>query len=196
LPKSDDVCTIVGTGVRNSIAGQAPARQQSADFRERYLLPGAALIARLLVGGIFLVAAIPKLGDTGGFVDSIRAYHLMPPTLVVPFAIALPWVELLAGGYLLLGYMSHWAGVATALLLAIFVVALTDALITGNTAHSCGCFGKGAESNPVLAFLAGGNTITPWDDIRDAILIGLSLAIAAWGAGAWSVDRLLARKRL
>jgi uncharacterized membrane protein YphA (DoxX/SURF4 family) len=164
------------------------------DVRGRYLLPGAALLARLLVGGIFVVAAIPKLGDTAAFADGIRAYHLMPPALVVPVAIALPWVELLAGAYLLAGYMSRWAGLATAGLLIVFVVALTDALVTGNTAHSCGCFGRGAGSNPVLAFLAGGNTITSWDDIRDAILIALSLSIAVWGAGPWSVDGFLGRR--
>jgi uncharacterized membrane protein YphA (DoxX/SURF4 family) len=180
--------------VRNSIT--APARLHPAPnhFRERYFLPGAALTARLLVGGIFLVAAIPKLGDTAAFADGIRAYHLMPPSLVVPVAIALPWVELLFGAYLLAGYMSRWASLATAGLLAIFVVALTDALVTGNTAHSCGCFGRGAGSNPILAFLVGGNTITAWDDIRDGILIALSLSIAVWGAGAWSVDGYLRRR--
>jgi uncharacterized membrane protein YphA (DoxX/SURF4 family) len=180
--------------VRNSVTAVARTQHAPHDVRERYVLPGAALLARLLVGGIFLVAAIPKLGNTAAFADGIRAYHLLPPSLVVPVAIALPWLELLVGVYLLAGYMSRWAGLAAAGMLTIFVVALTEALVTGNTAHSCGCFGRGAGSNPVLAFLAGGNTITAWDDIRDVILIGLAIVVAGWGAGRWSVDGYLRRR--
>lgn len=181
--------------MRNSITMSNSVRSDEADIRTRWVLPGALLPARLLVGGIFLVAAVPKIGDPGGFADAVRGYGLLPPPFVVPFALMLPWLEMLVALYLLAGYMSRWAGAAAAVLLAMFVVALTDALITGNTAHSCGCFGKGAGSNPILAFLAGGNSITPWDDIRDAILIGLSLLIAWRGTGPWSVDGFLQRRR-
>jgi len=181
--------------VRNIISLPARTQREADGIRERYLLPGAVLIARLLVGGIFLVAAIPKIADAGSFAEGVRAYHLMPPALVVPFAFAFPWLELLVALYILLGYMSRLAAGVAALMLLMFVVALTDALVTGNTAHSCGCFGKGAGSNPILAFLAGGNTITLWDDIRDVILIGLSLLIAVRGAGPWSLDGLIAGRR-
>jgi uncharacterized membrane protein YphA (DoxX/SURF4 family) len=153
----------------------------------------ALLVARLLVGGIFLVAAVPKIGDPGGFADAVRAYGLLPAPFVVPFALMLPWLELGVALYLLAGYMTRWAGIGAALLLATFTVAIAHALVTGSTAHACGCFGPGAASNPVLRFLAGGSTVTAWDGIRDLILFALCLLLAWRGAGRWAVDRILAR---
>jgi uncharacterized membrane protein YphA (DoxX/SURF4 family) len=153
------------------------------------------LVARLLLGGIFLAAALPKLQDAGAFADAVRAYHLLPPEVVVPFALILPWLELLVALYLLTGFMARFAAGAAVLMLASFVVALVSALASGNTAHSCGCFGSGIGANPVVAFLAGGNTITWWDPIRDLILIALALLIVMAGAGRYSLDHLFGRTR-
>jgi uncharacterized membrane protein YphA (DoxX/SURF4 family) len=158
------------------------------------LLPPALLLARIVVGGIFLAAALPKIGDPGGFADTIRGYGLLPAGLVVPIALMLPWLELVVSLYLLAGYMTRWAGIGGALLLAMFTVALIDALVTGSTAHSCGCFGSSSATNPVLRFLAGGDTITPWDSIRDAILTALCLLIAWRGPGTWAIDSVIERR--
>jgi len=58
-----------------------------------------------------------------------------------------------------------------------------------------GCFGPGAAANPVVAFLAGGSTITWWDVMRDLLLLGLSVLVIVHGPGAVSADALLARRR-
>jgi uncharacterized membrane protein YphA (DoxX/SURF4 family) len=150
------------------------------------------LTARLLVGGIFLLAGWAKVQSPGAFADAVRAFHILPPSLVLPFAFVVPWLELLVALYLIAGFMSRLAAVGSIILLAGFVFALGNALATGNTAHACGCFGSGADANPLLAFLAGGNTVTWWDVIRDIILVGLSLLVAVRGAGLLSLDALLA----
>jgi uncharacterized membrane protein YphA (DoxX/SURF4 family) len=152
------------------------------------------LVIRILVGGIFLIAALSKIVSPGDFADTVRAFHLLPPSLVVPFALILPWLELLAAAYLLAGFMTRVGAAAAAGMLLIFIAALTDALVTGNTAHPCGCFGSLA-SNPVIALLAGGTTIGWWDVVRDVILLALSVMLIWRGGGAYSVDTLLHRER-
>src|SRR5579872_4973191 len=127
---------------------------------------------RLILGGIFLIAGLDKVLAPGVFADAVRSYHLLPASLVLPFAYLLPWLELLAAVYLLLGFMTRLAAGATGLMLLTFIVALGRALATGDTNHACGCFGTG--TNPVLAFLSGGDTITWWDLIRDLLLLGMS----------------------
>jgi uncharacterized membrane protein YphA (DoxX/SURF4 family) len=159
------------------------------------LMPVALVGARLLVGAIFLIAGLSKVGSPGAFADAVRAYHILPPELVLPFALVIPWLELLAALYLLAGFMARLAAAGTAIMLGGFVYGLTDALARGNTAHACGCFVGGVTANPVVAFLAGGNTITWWDVIRDLLLLGLSILVVVRGAGPVSVDALLARRR-
>lgn len=153
------------------------------------------LAARLLVGGIFLVASVPKIQSPGAFADAVRAFHLLPPDLVLPFAFVLPWLELLVAIYLITGFLTRLGALGSIVLLGTFIVALLDALLTGNTAHACGCFGSAGDANAVLSLLAGGNTVTAWDVIRDVILLLLSGLILWWGPGRISAEAILARRR-
>jgi uncharacterized membrane protein YphA (DoxX/SURF4 family) len=157
----------------------------------RWVLLGA----RLLVGGIFLVAGLDKIVAVGAFADAVRSYHILPPSLVLPFALAVPPIEILIGIYLLLGFQVRLAALGSILFLSMFIVALGRALILGDTDHACGCFGEGGTVNPILAFLTGGSTITPWDVIRDLILVALSGLSFVGGAGACSIGRLLSWNR-
>jgi uncharacterized membrane protein YphA (DoxX/SURF4 family) len=152
----------------------------------------AQLVGRVLLGGIFLLAGIPKVQDPGAFAAAVRAYHLLPPSLVVPFALVLPWIEILVGAYLLAGFQTRLVSIAAGLLLAMFIVALTTALVRGDAAHACGCFGAG-QSNVVTATLAGGDTIGWWDPLRDLLLLLIAAGLTLGGAGTLSIDRLLAR---
>lgn len=140
------------------------------------------------------MAGLDKVQAPGAFADAIRAFHLLPPELVLPLAFILPWLELLVAAYLLLGFMTRPATIGAGLLLLGFVVALGSSLATGNTNHACGCFGSGGTVNPILAFLSGGSTITWWDLIRDLLLIGLVALVLVCGPGPLSVDGLIRRR--
>jgi uncharacterized membrane protein YphA (DoxX/SURF4 family) len=154
--------------------------------RERWE-PVLVIVARLLVGGTFLLAGATKVRAPAGFADSVRAYHLLPAHLVLPFATGLPWLELLVAAYLLLGFMTRIGAALSILMLAMFEYALINSLVTGNIHHACGCFGS-KDVNPILAFIAGGSTVTLWDVIRDAVLGVLAALIVWWGAGRYSLD--------
>lgn len=157
------------------------------------LLSAGLVAARVIVGGIFVLAGVGKVGNPGEFADSVRAFHILPPDLVLAYALIVPWLEILAGVYLIVGFMSKLAAALVIFLLLNFIVAIADALVTGNTAHPCGCFGS--NPNVVVAWLSGGNTVTTWDLIRDILLVLLAAAILLRGTGAFGIDSLLARRR-
>lgn len=152
----------------------------------RWVLLGA----RIVVAGIFLLAGLDKVVAVGAFADAVRSYHLLPASLVLPYALAIPPLEILVGVYLLLGFQARLAAIGSIVLLGMFIVALVRALILGDTDHACGCFGAGSTANPVLAFLTGGTTITPWDVARDFLLVALSGLIVVFGAGPISAGKL------
>src|SRR4051794_23650029 len=64
---------------------------------------GATLVARLVLGTVFGLAALAKITAPGLFRQDVAAYHLLPPAVVGPFALALPWIEALLALYLLVG---------------------------------------------------------------------------------------------
>lgn len=153
----------------------------------------ATLTSRLVLGLVFALAAASKITASGPFRTEVAAYHLLPSALVAPFALALPWIEALLALYLLIGLFLRPAAIVTAILLLVFIGALTISLIHGNTAHGCGCLPTSGPlgSLPFVTWLAGGATITPFDVVRDVVFVGLS-AVIYWGDRyALSLDALL-----
>jgi uncharacterized membrane protein YphA (DoxX/SURF4 family) len=96
---------------------------------------------RLLVGGIFAVAGAVKITDPAGFAVEAANYRLLPGALVNLMAITLPWIEVLAGGLLVIGVWRRASAAVIAVLMAAFIVAITSALARGLDVR-CGCFGK------------------------------------------------------
>lgn len=137
------------------------------------------LIARLVLGLVFALSALSKITAPGPFRASVAAYHLLPPALVGPFALALPWIEALLALYVLIGLFLRPTAIVMAALLALFTGALALSLASGNTAHGCGCLpASGPLSTlPLVTWLAGGATITAFDVARDLVFILLALAI-------------------
>ncbi len=143
----------------------------------------AALVSRLVLGGVFVAAGIPKILDPGAFAVAIRSYELALPEWFVSFsAYALPYAEVLIGLYVIFGlFTKPTAWVATALML-VFTVALLQGAVRGLDIN-CGCFGASEEpSNLWLAFL------------RDIGLVALGVHIALAPLGRFSVDALFRRR--
>ena len=98
------------------------------------------VVLRLLLGGVFLWAGWTKVIDPTGFVLIVGAYKVLPPTLVVPVAVTLPWLELITGICLVLGLWSRSSALIAVVLLAGFGVALGINIYRGADIF-CGCFG-------------------------------------------------------
>jgi uncharacterized membrane protein YphA (DoxX/SURF4 family) len=97
------------------------------------------LIARVMVGLIFLAAALDKITDPATFAASIDNYRILPHSISLVLATVLPWLELLCAFALLFGIGVHGSALLTGALLTLFTAAVISALLRGLDI-SCGCF--------------------------------------------------------
>jgi len=102
--------------------------------------PRTVRVSQLLIGLIFVVAALAKLGDLHSFADQVHNFRLLPLVLVNRVAMTLPWVELVAGLALVSGVRARSGALIGATLLACFTVAVLVAMGRGLD-FECGCFG-------------------------------------------------------
>lgn len=124
----------------------------------------ALLAARLLLAYLFLASGVSVLGDVAAAVSYFSSLGLPAPS-VLAWATCL--FELAAGVLILVGFRTRLA----ALLLAAFCVA----------AAFIGHYGQGGEDS-TLAFMH------QQAFLKDLAISGGLLALAAAGAGGWSVD--------
>lgn len=129
--------------------------------------------AQILIGLVFLVAGLAKIGDLGSFAGQIHNFRMMPVWSENILAMTLPWIEVVAAMCLILGHRARAAGVFAAALMFVFIVAVAQASLR-DLDIECGCFGtadatkvglKKLLENTGLFFLAVISTL-PWN--RDA----------------------------
>ncbi|HET9829505.1 MAG TPA: MauE/DoxX family redox-associated membrane protein [Nocardioidaceae bacterium] len=146
--------------------------------------PVARLVARVVVGGVWVVAGALKLSDPAANVRSVRAYQLLPEAVVPTVGHALPALEIVVGGALLLGLLTRVTATVSALMLAAFVIGIASAWARGLSIE-CGCFGGGGSP------AANAAAKYPWDIARDVGLLLLSVWLVWRPRSALSLDRRL-----
>jgi putative oxidoreductase len=97
-------------------------------------------VCRIGIGLVMLAAALGKIGDPVAFSSQIHHYHLMPIAAENLLAIALPWIELLAGLALVLGVHARSGAWLSAAMIIVFTLAVGTAVARGLDIE-CGCFG-------------------------------------------------------
>lgn len=139
--------------------------------------------ARLLVGGVWLVAGLLKLPDLASSVRAVRAYQLLPEAVVPAVGYALPILEVVVGLLLLMGLLVRGAAAVSGVLFVAFIAGIASAWARG-LQIDCGCFGGGGYN-------ANAAEEYPWEIARD---LGLLLA-SAWlvwrPRSPWAVDNRL-----
>ncbi|WP_238321981.1 MauE/DoxX family redox-associated membrane protein [Komagataeibacter europaeus] len=103
------------------------------------VLQGACGLCCGLVGGMFLLAGLPKLADHDSFLGVIASYRLVPSSLVTVVAWAIALAETLAAAALLSGMATRPGGLLSLALIAVFTLAMGINVARGRTALSCGC---------------------------------------------------------
>jgi uncharacterized membrane protein YphA (DoxX/SURF4 family) len=98
------------------------------------------LAFRWVLGGVFLVAAAPKILNPDKFAIDISNYRLLPYAWIHLLAITLPWIELVAGGLLVLGAWVRASSWIITGMMVVFVGVIASALARGLNIE-CGCFG-------------------------------------------------------
>lgn len=124
-----------------------------------------AWVGRILVAGVFIVAALGKLSDLPRFAAEIRDYEIAPIELSNAMAIVVPWFELVLAASMLSGFWRREGRALLALLLVAFTIAKISAEVRG-LEIACGCFGGFAAA--LDKSLSGINGI-----ILNFVLLGL-----------------------
>ncbi len=152
-------------------------------MRSRILLTWVELLARLVIGGVWLVAGYLKFSDPAGTVRSVRAFQLLPEQAVPTFGHLLPVAEMLIGLCLLAGLLTRGFAVVSGLLLVVFIVGISSAWARGLEIQ-CGCFGGGGyQENAAAGYLR--------DILRDIGLLLISLWLVWRPQSRLAVDNLL-----
>ena len=138
------------------------------------LHPWLTLRAPLALGAVFVGAALPKLADPPGFAKAIWAYQLFPAFVIHPAALALPWLELLCGACLCLGFWTRAAAGWLTVLLLTFLAALSINLARHHPVD-CGCFGTQTRPLSESERLAD----LRWAILRDLGLLALACQVLA-----------------
>lgn len=157
------------------------------------VVPLAALLGRLAVGGLFVLAGWSKLrASPSRFLEVLLAYDLLPRAVTAWFAEAVPLGEVTVGCFLILGLFTPLAALAAAFLLVVFTSAVGTALVR-NKDINCGCFGghrriqsqrwvilsRNSASLLALALVApSGARLVALDQA-----LPLSMGMAWWSAG-------------
>jgi uncharacterized membrane protein YphA (DoxX/SURF4 family) len=135
------------------------------------------LAARLLIGSLFVYASIHKIIDPADFAMSIRNYMIVPPLWSNILALTLPWIELGAGCFLILGVQTRPSALLTTGLLGIFLGAVIYAYSIGLDID-CGCFSSAASST---------GRVSIYHLVRDSSLFQISLFILVKDKGDFSI---------
>ena len=114
------------------------------------------LIARVIVGGVFIYAGWVKIIDPATFAKDVANYQMLPHAFINSVAIILPWVEVVAGGLMVTGVWLRGSSAVIALLIGVFLVGISQALVRGLDIH-CGCFGTVASRK--VGFVALGEDL-------------------------------------
>lgn len=122
-----------------------------------------AILARLVVGAVFLYAGLAKVLDPQAFSAQIAAYRLTPEMLTNVLAAFLPVLEIVCGLCLVAGRWVLGASALAMTLLAAFLFAIASALVRGLDID-CGCFS-----------VSGGHRVSLWRLLEDAVLFLLAL---------------------
>jgi uncharacterized membrane protein YphA (DoxX/SURF4 family) len=128
------------------------------------------LVARVVVGGVWVYAGTLKLPHPETSVTAVRSYQLLPTGPAETVGHVLPMLEVVVGACLVVGLLVRFTGVVSALMQVAFIVGIASVWSRG-IAIDCGCFGNGGADPDAFGKY-------PWEIARDGGLLALSLLLA------------------
>ena len=108
------------------------------------------LFARLLLGGMLLVAGGLKAFVPAEAASAVAAYKILPNQLAHIVGYALPWLEIAVGLLLIIGISIRMAAVIAGGIMLLFIGAIISVWARGMLID-CGCFGGGGAIDPSKA---------------------------------------------
>ena len=101
---------------------------------------------RLVIGVVFIYAALPKISRPADFAWSIAMYQMLHYSNVNLLAVVLPWVELICAVMFIFGIWTKGSAVVICGMCVMFIWALLHAIFHEIEMTSCGCFSQEGEA--------------------------------------------------
>jgi len=140
-------------------------------FRKLLRSRWIGLVARLLLGSIFIYASYHKIIAPDEFAKIVYGYDLFPSETINLIAIIIPFVELISGIALIIGIYTRPAAIVIIGMLTAFVIAISINIIRGHE-FDCGCFSSDTSQAANTAWQTLG---------RDMIFLMLGIYIFSCG---------------
>lgn len=129
----------------------ASARPAHLSQEEHPGFKAAALVARIVLGIVMIIAGAEKLGALEAFGANIYNYQILPVELVNIAALLFVWAEITVGILLVVGAGVRGSAFLSGIMLLVFIVAIGSAMARG-LKIDCGCFvGKGSSQSAQVA---------------------------------------------
>lgn len=144
-------------------------------------------VLRIFMGLLFIYSGLFKAINPDNFSKVIILYDVLPENLIPYAAIIFPYLELLTGLLLLVGYKIK-ASVLVSVIVMIFLITIVSINIHRGKTFACGCFDleklgiKEEIGIPVI--------------IRDILFLIILLLIFCARQHVFSIDRKIERKNL
>ena len=139
---------------------------------------------RLGLTVVWAWAGLAKISDPETAAQAVRAYQILPESLVKPFGYGLPFLELAVALLLLVGLGTRIAAFVSGVLLLVYISAIASVWARG-IAIDCGCFGGGGA-------VAASKTEYLQEILRDTGFLLLTAWLLWRPASKLSLDRWLA----
>lgn len=126
-------------------------------------------LLHLFFGGLFVYSGAVKALDPAAFVMDVRSFDLLPDPYAAWLAMFLPWLEMLAGQTVILGFLRSGGLLVLNASLVAFLIAIGLSWYRGIDIQ-CGCFGSGDASGNYAGLI-----------VRDVLLLALGLYLQMRG---------------
>lgn len=137
-------------------------------------------LGRIFLGALFIYASWDKILYPAAFAGIIANYQILPPILVNPAALSLPWIELVCGVCLIINRWTGGSALIVTGLMAVFMVAFGYTAFQGIDI-ACGCFTTSGEPpDNMWGYL-----------LRDALLLALAVTLLMHPKTRCSITQIL-----
>lgn len=143
-----------------------------------------ATIARIVIGLLFIFSGLLKIGvfkgygDPYAFASAVKAFHILHGDMILFTTFAIPWLEIICGSLLVIGFWTRAAAQVINLMLVIFIIAMIT-VIYRKLDVDCGCFGE-----------YFGATVGYVSIIRNIVLIAITSIPVIVGPGYFAVSNI------
>ncbi len=137
------------------------------------------LLLRVIMGLLFIYSGIFKAVNPENFSIAIHNYDILGEAMVPYTALIIPWIEMITGVLLVIGWKIKPASLILTLLMMVFTAAIALNVIRGRS-FDCGCF--------ELNIFGISETVSISLVIRDLLFTGILLLVFAAKNYPFSID--------